>query len=485
MRTLHGRLFLVVAALVFSNGALALLLQARTFRTYELAMTQALESGVAANLSHDLAAYSTPIDHTAAVQAELRRLMAINPVAEIYLLDGDGRVLVSTAPASQIRRHLVDLQPLVEFIAGRSMLPVTADDPREASIKRIFSAARFDLPGEVGGYVYVIIGEAETRAAAGRIQSGLLLRTTFIIIGLGLAVALLTALVVMTTLTRKVRRLAGAIEQFSRGQFNDPRPVQAAPAPAGDELDRLGRAYNEMIAHIGRQMDQIARSQATRQELITNVSHDLRAPLASLRGYLETLLLKENGLPADERHTYVEVAVRQAGYLDRLIGELFDLATLEELDRPLVAEQFQISELVQDVVQKFELIASEKGIALRGLFLPDAPMLTGDIALVERLLDNLLDNALRHTPRGGAVEVKVTAFERVVVLVVSDTGTGIPSRQLDQILERPRGGRTETEGTGLGLAIVKRIVELHRGSISVRSDEGVGTCFRVEFPRSA
>jgi len=488
VRTLHGRFFLIVAALVFGNGALAFLLQARTFHAYELAMTQALNSGVAAALARELAASSAPLDRTSALRAEFKRLMAINPASEIYLLDGAGRVLVSSASASQLRRPLVDLQPLVAFIGGRSALPVTADDPRDASAQQIFSAATVDAAGDAGGYVYVVLGGAETRAAAGRIQSGLLLRTTVMVIGLGLAVALLTALVVMTTLTRKLRRLTGVIEQFRLGQFREPRPVPTTPPPAGDELDRLGRAYNEMIEHIGRQMDQIARSQVTRQELITNVSHDLRAPLASLRGYLETLLLKESVLPADERRTYVEVAVRQAGYMDRLISELFALATLEELDRPLNAEPFQISELVQDVVQKFEPIASDKGITLRGLFLPNAPMLYGDIALIERLLDNLLDNALRHTPSGGYVEVKVTVSHQNVVLDVSDTGTGIRRGQLDKIFKRPhRGdtGRTGAGGAGLGLAIVKRIVELHRATISVRSDEGIGTSFRVEFPGPA
>ena len=488
MRTLHGRFFLIVAALVFGNGALAFLLQGRTFQTYELAMTQALNAGVAATVVHELVASSVPLDQPIALQEELRRLMAINPASEIYVLDGDGRVLVSTASASQVRRPAVDLRPLLAFITGRSTLPVTADDPRDASARQIFSAAPFNSAGNAGRYVYVVLGGAETRAAAGRIQSGLLLRMTFTLIGLGLAVALLTALIVMTSLTRKLRRLTRAIEQFRQGRFREPGPVPAAPPPGGDELDQLGRAYNEMIEHIGRQMDQIEKSQAARQELITNVSHDLRAPLTSLRSYLETLSLKESVLPAEERRTYVEVAVRQVGYMDRLIGELFALATLQELDGPLTAEPFQISELVQDVVQKFEPIASDKGITLQGLFLPDAPMLYGDVALIERLLDNLLDNALRHTRPGGHVEVKVTASATSVALDVSDTGTGIPRLQLDKIFERPRRGvnyPAGTGGAGLGLAIVKRIVELHRGTISVRSDEGAGTSFHVELIKPA
>ncbi len=107
-----------------------------------------------------------------------------------------------------------------------------------------------DAAGTFGGYVYVVLDGPETRAGSrAHPEQGLLLRTTFVVIGLGLAVALLTALIVMTTLTRKLRRLTSIIEQFRLGQFREPRPMPTAPPPAGDELDRLGRAYNEMIEH--------------------------------------------------------------------------------------------------------------------------------------------------------------------------------------------------------------------------------------------
>ncbi len=486
MSTLHGRFFLLIAALVCGNGMLALLLQTHDLRTYEMAMTQALNAPVAATLAREVAA-AAPLqggsaEATPALRGQLHRLMAINPTAEIYLLDAEGRVLASSTPATLLHRTRVSLPPLLEFIAGRSTLPVTGDDPREADGERIFSAAPLGGPGGAGGFVYVVLGGSEARDAAGRIQTGLLLRTALTVLGLGLVVALLTAFVVMTTLTRRLRRLARAIELFSRGQFREPRPIPTRAG--GDEVDALGRAYNDMVDHIDRQMRTIAQSQASRQELIAHVSHDLRTPLASLRGYLETLQVREGSLSAEERRTYIGVAVRQAGTMDRMIGELFDLATLEDLEAPLLAEPFQLSELVQDVVQKFGLIAVGKAIALRGVYLPDAPMIRGDIGLIERLLDNLLENALRHTPPGGEVAVRVAKAADGVILEVSDTGSGIPVADIDTIFERGRrsvlGGGFA--GAGLGLAIVKRIVELHHGGISVRGGEGEGTSFQIMLP---
>ena len=473
MRTLHGRFFLLVAGLVCAIGALAFLLQARTLRTYEMAMTQALNGEVAATLARELARASNGPDRMTSIKSQLHRLMEINPSAEIYILDAEGRVRISTADEGTVLRPVVDVRPLEAFIARRSTLPVMAGDPRQPGVDRIFSAAVLGDEPQAGGFVYVVLGGAETEAAAGRIQTGLLVRSTLTLIGLGLAVALLTGFAIMATLTRKLRWLTAEIERFGLGQFRDPRSVPTAPAPRGDEIDRLGRAYNEMTGHIRRQMDQIAHQHATRQELIASVSHDLRTPLASLRGYLETLRLQESALTGEDRRAYLEIASRQANTMERLISELFDLATLEDLDRPLIAENFHLSELVQDVIQKFGLIAAEKGIALRGRTMPDAPLIPGDIAL---------ENALRHTPPGGHIDVGVTTEGAHVVLEVRDSGSGIARRDLNSIFERPR--RAYAEGAGLGLAIVKRIVELHRGAISVSSEEGAGAAFRVEFPRA-
>ncbi len=484
MRTLHERFFVLVAGLVCAVGALAFLLQARTLRTYEMAMTQALNGEVAATLARELeqAGGSVGRDGTAAIKTQLHRLMAINPSAEIYVLDAAGRVLVSTADDGQVLQPVVDVRPLEAFIARRSALPVTARDPREPGAERIFSAALLGNGPQASGFVYVVLGGAETEAAARRIQTGVLIRSTLTLIGLGLVVALLTGFVVMATLTRKLRRLTAEMERFGQTKFRDAREVPTAAAPRGDEIDRLGRAYNDMSGHILQQMEQIARQHATRQELIASVSHDLRTPLTALRGYLDTLRLQESALSAEARRTYVEIAARQTGTMERLVSELFDLATLEDLDRPLVAENFHLSELVQDVLQKFELIAAEKGIVLRGRYMPDAPLIPADIALIERLLDNLLENALRHTPPGGHVDLGVTTAGTHVVLEVRDTGRGIAARDLAALFERPR--RANADGTGLGLVIVKRIVELHHGTISVSSEEGAGATFRVEFPRA-
>jgi len=172
--------------------------------------------------------------------------------------------------------------------------------------------------------------------------------------------------------------------------------------------------------------------------------------------------------------------------MSRLVEELFELAKLEELEVRVNAEPFQLSELVQDVLQKFQLLAVEKQIVLHGNFMPKAPLVHGDIPLIERMLDNLLENAIRHTPAGGRVDVTVTVVGKNLKLEVSDTGRGISEEHLPHIFERfyrvDQSRNAASGGAGLGLAIANRIVELHAGHISVHSEVGAGTSFFVELP---
>jgi two-component system OmpR family sensor kinase len=233
-------------------------------------------------------------------------------------------------------------------------------------------------------------------------------------------------------------------------------------------------------------MEQIADTNATRRELIASISHDLRTPLASLRGYLETLMLKEKTLSAQERRMYLETAFRQGDYMSHLIEELFELAKLEEVGTDISPEPMQLSELVQDVILKFKLLAEKSEIRLQGQIMPDAPLVYGDIALIERMLGNLLDNAIRHTSRNGTITVSVGVDVERARLEVIDTGSGIRDPDLPYIFDRfyraDKSRDPASGGAGLGLAIVRRIVDLHGGRITVSSTVGVGTKFQVEFP---
>ena len=232
-----------------------------------------------------------------------------------------------------------------------------------------------------------------------------------------------------------------------------------------------------MAQRILQQMTTLKHTDTLRRELVANVSHDLRTPLASLHGYLETLLIKEGTLSAEEQRSFLDIALRQSERLRRLVGELFELATLDSHETQVHCEMFSLAELVQDVAQKFQLIAKQKQVELHTQFHADLPFVWGDIGLIERVLENLIENALRYTPSGGTVTLALSQQEHQVLVRITDTGCGIPEQDLPYIFDRfYRVGRHQrSEGAGLGLAITKRILELHGSWVEVDSSVKVGT----------
>jgi predicted ATPase/signal transduction histidine kinase len=244
---------------------------------------------------------------------------------------------------------------------------------------------------------------------------------------------------------------------------------------------------SEALAQVERLKEDLeAENVYLRSELIANVSHDLRTPLVSLRGYLELLALKGGELPAATQQSYLEIALRQSEYLATLIDELFELAKLDFKGLQLARETFQLPELAVDVLQKFQLAADRKALSLR-IEAPDAlPPVDADLGLVERVLDNLIGNALQHTPGGGSVSVRLRAEGERVIASVADTGSGIPEAELPFIFDRfyrvDESRNRASGGAGLGLAIARRIVELHGCQIAVKSRAGEGCCFSFGLP---
>jgi len=252
------------------------------------------------------------------------------------------------------------------------------------------------------------------------------------------------------------------------------------------ERERAQAQLAAALAEVERMSAQLeAENSYLRRDLIANVSHDLRTPLVSIRGYLEVLATKGDGLDPQKRQSYLETAVRQTEHLGTLIDELFELAKLDFKGISLQHESFQLAELASDVLQKFQLMADGKQVALRLAADARLPPVRADLSLIERVLDNLVGNALKHTSAGGCVSLSLTAEEHALQVSVVDDGAGIPQEDLPYIFDRfyrATGGRNgAVGGAGLGLAITKRILDLHGGSIVAQSGEK-GATFRFDLP---
>lgn len=252
-------------------------------------------------------------------------------------------------------------------------------------------------------------------------------------------------------------------------------------------LHRKGGRERELHEQLEEQALHIEQLRRERRELLANVSHDLRTPLASMQGYLELLLLRQGHLEEAEQRNYLQTAARQSERLGRLVGELFDLTELDAGTMRARCEDFELAELAQDVLHRFGVDAERRHVRLAAAPASAPLRVCADIALTERVLANLLDNALRHTPAGGAVTIEVGCDASRARLAVCDTGEGIGADELPRLFERYYSaervaGPRSSGQAGLGLAIAQRIVRLHGGELGVTSTPGAGTRVYFDLP---
>ena len=293
----------------------------------------------------------------------------------------------------------------------------------------------------------------------------------------GTAVA---ALLVFRPAHAQLRALEDAARRFGGGDL-----AARAPTTGGDEVAAVAHAFNRMADDLAARQQQLSEADRARRQLLADVSHELMTPLTAIRGYAETLTLPQFGPSANDGQRYVRIIQEEVDRIERLVGDLLDLARFDAAGITMVSESVAVSELFDRVVARHEQTAREKQVTIH-VALPDEEMeVRGDGRRLEQALQNLASNALRHTPAGGRITLVAEQAPEVTRLRVTDTGVGIAPEHLPHIFDRfyKADPSRSASGSGLGLSIVKAIVERHGGRVSARSAAGEGTVFEIELPR--
>lgn len=489
-RSLYARVALTFAALLLVLGALMSWLGYSAAKEHQLETLQRVNLDLAEHIAAQPPLVGAGQAGQISTDALFSHLMAVNPNIEVYLLDPQGNVLRASPEVGTPARSRVDLAPVHRVMNG-ARLPVLGDNPRHPSGREIFSAApiRSDA-GTVTGYVYIVLLNDAYRDMVGDEWQRYMLHTAIWVVAFALLVALAAGLIAFAMITRRLKRVTHQVETFAMqpnghddpGTASGETQIEHPQVPGdGDEIDRLAAAFASMRARLQAQMTELQRQDELRRELVANVSHDLRTPLTSMQGYLETLVRMDATLTRDEQRQYLEVAVRQSHKVSRLAQQMFELARLDYEETQPQTEVFSIGELVQDITQKYALTAQDKSLALR-THTDDGPLfLRADIGMIERVISNLVDNAIRHTPAGGDIRIQAQSRPGGVEISVSDTGEGISAEHLPGLLERgsPLRQMATQRGGGLGLLIAKRILDLHDSHLRASSQIGKGT--RISF----
>lgn len=486
--SISNRLFitLLILLLILSNIFIGMVVYSAPMFLQEL--NQRLNLNLADNIVKEKKLILNKKVNHEALKSVLNGMMLVNPSIEIYITDSNGEIMAYSAPEGAVKRTSIAMEPVHRFLNHEFNLPVLGDDPRSNTLNKVFSVAPIKNGTKTDGYLYIVLAGETYSSIFELLKSSYLLRSGLVAIFISVLIASVIGYLLFRYITRRVYTLSDAMEQFKKTDFTHPVLLpKRFDGRKGDEIDLLGSTFLQMSERIIEQVKLLQHNDNSRRELIANVSHDLRTPLASLQGYLETLLLKKDTLTSDEVREYIQTAYENSQRLQNLISELFELASLENNNATLHFEYFSMSELAQDVSQKFKLKAKNKNILLE-TNIPESPaFVSADIGLIQRVLENLLDNAIKYTPEGGKVEIALNIGDKTIATFVKDSGQGISEAESQRIFERfyRIEKHRDQDGSGLGLAIVKRIIQLHNSSIAVSPIENKGTMFSFDLPSVA
>lgn len=435
--------------------------------------------------------------------------MMINPLVEIYLLDVQGKILGHALHTDDIVRSHVDVQPIKYFINTNKTRLVKGDNPRSEIEKQIFSVtplveknSNANNSETTVGYLYVILASQQFDKLSQDIGPSYILRWLLLSFFALVIVLSIIGSYGFYKITRPLKKLQQRVQKF---QFEE--SMQGAlmvgslksSEESVDEIQGLESTFIAMQKRIEQQFNDLKQTDSLRRELFANISHDLRTPVASIQGYIEILLVKYDQINLQDRKNYLTIALKNCQRLTQLIGAVFELAKLDSKGVKPQLETFSLSELAQDIVHQYELISAQKSIELTLKMKEKDIYINADIGLIERVFQNLIDNAIKFSAAGGKISVELSLQslqqqEKVRVAVI-DKGSGIASHELPYLFDRYYQARSQPiiatnknldnnakVGAGLGLAITKRILELHGSIIEVTSQINNGSEFNFSLP---
>jgi len=287
------------------------------------------------------------------------------------------------------------------------------------------------------------------------------------LVALGFAV--LVAALLARTITRPLRDLVGGVRRFAGGDYGTRVPL-AGPS----EVAEMGTAFNEMAT-------EIQRSRGSEQAFLADISHELRTPLTSIQGFAQAIV--EGEARGDAVSHVAEIIHREARRLVRMVEGLLQVARLESGAQSMAREDVVPARLLESAVAALEVQAKDAGVSFDVAGAEALPSLRGDPDKLAQLFLNVLDNAVKHSPRGTTVHVRGSRDDGAVIVRVRDAGSGLPQGAQTRLFQRfYRGENAQRDGAGLGLAIAQAIAQAHGGSIRASNVEGGGAEFAVRLP---
>ena len=412
-----------------------------------------------------------------------QKTIGLLPGLKLYLVNDEGTLLADlSTEASGVDLPHIDPKPIQAFVNEVFWKgdPRYVDNPAQEGHRGLFVASRTVVEGKQLYLLAILDGTIGwTTFDAG--LDRYLLPYAFTVIVVLLIISCLSLSCIYFVFTRRLRKLMGLIQQYEAGNFS-----AKVSLSGDDELNQLAENAHSMAHRIERQILEISERDEVRRDLIAGVSHDLRAPVSTLKFEAETL----SHLPIVQQDPILSEKTKKLerviGSLGTLLSQLFELAKLETQDSKAHLTAYPIGALIAEMSERYQETAKRSGLQLIAEDIDEVSEVLCDPSLVERVLTNLIENALTYTLEGGIVTLSTAPTLNGLRISVSDSGVGIADDEQDLVFQRSyRASRWESRrksSAGLGLAIVKKLIETQGSSVQLVSEEGKGSCFSFILP---
>ncbi len=376
-----------------------------------------------------------------ALKSIFHTLMLLGPDFEIYFLDQQGNIRSHAAPEGKIIQAKVALKPIEQFLTQQAF-PILGDDPRTPSQKKVFSVAPITEFGSVVGYLYVVIGSEQRSLLNAEFSVLPIAHILSLAMVLIFTFSMLTYWLVKRTLLTPIATMSQNLQAQTQNNFC----LQASFTEQAPELRAIGQHFYQMSQRIQRQFLQLQQQEKTRRELLIQLSHDLKTPLSSVLGYLETWQLQQTA-----PNPLITTAHRNAQKLATQLEQQLKLARSQRPQPEPHFETIALEPIIQESIESLNIIANRKAILIQFVMQEEAQIL-GDKQLLQRLFANLLENALRHAPSNSDIKIMATNSKRGVHVSVQN--------HIDP--------HAPTGDLGVGTKIIQSILALHHSKLSTQ-----------------
>ncbi len=466
-KSLFTRLFITyVGIIIISLGIIAMFLPS-VLESYFMKQKEDVMKNQGQKVARQLGvAFYTGIIGIDRLQSEFSLLEGY--ADSIWLIDKEGGLVAVSGDGENIEDVVIAKSELEEMFNGETIVI-------ENRFNDIFSRSTLT----VGCPIWLgetVVGGLLVHTSIPEIKESIKdVYTVFIIaILISVGIAFILLYFMAKRIVKPLKDMTEASKVIASGDFKKRIEIKS-----NDEIGQLAANFNEMAEGLDKMEDY-------RSRFIANISHDLRSPITSIQGFLNAIL--DGTIPPEKQEKYLHTVLDETYRLTKLTNDILELSKIENSEIVLNKENYDINEMIRNIVLKFETRVMDKKINMNVVFVHESSWVYADAQKIERIIYNLIDNAVKFTGENGIITIKTEDIDDKIYITVSDTGIGLADDEAKHIFERfykadsSRG--MDKKGMGLGLSIVKEIIKAHEEAITVDSKKGEGTSFRFSLTKS-